>query len=1020
MFNEKEPTGEEEIQISKEKEPQATEETSIGDNSALDMDSNESPTKDFPIVGIGASAGGLAAFEAFFSAMSLGADPGMTFIVIQHLDPDHKSILTDIIGRYTHMPVFEATNWISIEPNCVYIIPPNRDMILQKGMLQLLEPAQPRGHRLPIDQFFISLAQDKQEKAIGIVLSGTGNDGTKGVRAIKAEDGIVMVQDPKSSEYDGMPLSAISTGLVDYILKPEEMPSKLITYITQTSKASQIDLKAEGTMKNIFDLLFIRTGHDFSHYKHNTINRRVERRMAVQNIENVDKYVRYLEQKPAEVEALFRDLLIGVTSFFRNPDTFEALQKQVIPRIFVGKYPGSLIRIWVSGCSTGEEAYSIAILLQEHMEKLNQTFKLHIFATDIDSQAIEQARSGLYPSSISIDISPERLERFFTQDPDGNYLVKHSIREMVIFSEQDIIKDPPFSKLDLISCRNLLIYMDRELQKKLIPLFHYALNPGGFLFLGPSENVGEFTNLFDTLDRKSKLYIKKGGNGSEYFLSIGTFIPPSLKRTAKRPFGNAPVKIRPQLRELTERTMLQYYAPVSVLVDEHGDILYIHGRTGLYLEPASGEAGLNILSMAREGLRSELTTALHKAVANKEPVFRLGVRIKTNGNFTVVNLALRPVDPSTSTAAGQKLFLVTFEEPLESEQTQTWKTTEIDIGENACKSETEAEVQILKLKKELQDKEESLKASNEELATTNEELKSANEEMQSVNEELQSTNEELETSREELQSVNEELNTVNTELQSRVTELSQANNDMNNLLSSTGIGTIFVDYQLRILRFTPPATQFINLIPSDVGRPVGHLASNFRGYDSLVEDVREVLHSLIPKDIEVQTREDTWYLLQIQPYRTLENVIEGAVITFTDITKMKQAELKESETMHRLVTVLHDASDAIILQDLEGRILSWNPSAKRMYGWDEAEALAMNINDLVPESRKKEELDTLKKISQAEILEPYRTQRLTRDCKIIEVWISATSLVNDAGDVYAITTTEREVKSENKEKKNNE
>jgi two-component system CheB/CheR fusion protein len=1020
MTKKEEATGKEEIQISEEEKLRSAEETSInGGQPAPGADSNESPEEDFPVVGIGASAGGLAAFEAFFSAMP--PEPGMAFVMVQHLDPNHKSILTDLIGRYTRMSVYEVRNEMAVRPNCVYVIPPNRDMVFQGDTLLLLEPTEPRGHRLPIDSFFKSLAGSKQEWAVGIVLSGTGSDGTKGVRAIKARGGMVMAQTPESSEYDSMPLSAISTGLVDYILTPAEMPAQLIDYITGTfEKMPQVPSKAKDPMKKIFDLLRIRTGHDFSYYKHNTINRRIERRIAAQNLKSRDDYLRYLEQNPAEVEALFRAILIGVTSFFRNPEAFETLQEKVISRLFVDRPLNSVIRIWVPGCSTGEEAYSIGILLREQMEKLNQIFKVQIFATDIDTRAVVHARGGVFPASISNDISSERLDRFFTRDSDGNYRIQHIIREMITFSDQNVIRDPPFSKLDLISCRNLLIYMDKELQKKLIPLFHYALNPGGFLFLGPSETVGEFTNLFDTVDRTSKIYKKKGGAASDYLLSTRAFFLPRLESRAQRTSGTSPVEIKPQLRDLTERVMLQHYAPVSVLVNERGDILYIHGRTGLYLEPTPGEAGMNILKMAREGLQQELTSALHKAVMSKEPVFRSGLRVKTNGDFSTVGLALRPVEPVQRAAGGPDLFLVTFEKPLVLEQAQTGKVAGIDAGEGACESTMGVDERILKLKQELQAKEERLKAYSEELETSNEELKSSNEEMQSVNEELQSTNEELETSKEELQSVNEELATVNTELQDRVAELSQANNDMNNLLSGTGIGTIFVDHQLRILRFTPPATQFINLIPSDVGRPVGHLVSNFLGYDRLVEDIKDVLDSLIPKDFEVQTREGAWYLLNIRPYRTLENFIEGAVITFTDITETKRAKLKESGTMRRLAAVVQDARDAITMRDMEGHILAWNTKAEKIYGWSEDEAIAMNIRNLVPESREQEELATLKKLSQAETPEPYRSQRIAKDGRIVDIWLTVTPLVNEAGEVYAIATTEREIKSENTGEKDRE
>lgn len=1008
-------------QVSKEEQLHTTEETSINEPPASNVDPDKPLKDDFPIVGIGASAGGLAAFKAFFSAIPDDTRLDMAFVLVQHLDPNHKSILTDLVGRYTRMPVYEVKDGMVVQPDCVYVIPPNHDMVLESGTLKLLEPAKPHGYRLPIDLFFRSLAQSKQELATGIVLSGTGSDGALGVRAIKAEGGMLMVQSPESSEYDGMPRSAITTGLADYVLPPAEMSAQLIAYISKVFGKRPLIPRAEDTMKHIFNLLRTQTGHDFSHYKQNTINRRIERRMAILNLKIVDEYVCYLEQKPAEVEALFHDLLIGVTSFFRNPTAFETLQKKVIPNLFTGKHPDSAIRIWVPGCSTGEEAYSIGILLLEQMELLKQVFKIQIFATDIDSRAIGEARRGAYPASISIDISQERLERFFIQDSDGNYRIRKSIRDMIVFSEQDIIKDPPFSKLDLLSCRNLLIYMDRELQRKLTPLFHYALKPSGFLFLGPSETMGEFDNLFDTLDRTSKIYHKKDIiNGLP---QIGTFVTPELKsREPKRLSGKAPLESKVQLRELTEQMILQYYTPVSVLVNKHGEILYLHGRTGMYLEPAPGEAGLNILKMAREGLRQELTTDLYKTVVSKEPVFHPGLRVKTNGDFTTVNLALRPVAADPDAASGPDLFLITFEEPPEWEQSKPGKTTTIATGEGNFEDTGESEARIIELKRELQVKEEHLKASNEELETSNEELKSSNEEMQSINEELQSTNEELETSKEELQSVNEELATVNTELQNKVTDLSQAINDMNNLLGGTGIGTIFVDLQLRILRFTPTVTQIINLIPTDVGRPVGHIVSNLLDYARLVEDIKEVLDSLIPKDIEVQTREGSWYLLRIRPYRTLENVIKGAVITFIDISEMKRARdiLKKSEAMRRLAVIVHDASDAIMLQDMEGRILAWNSKAENMYGWSEAEALTMNISSLIPANRKEEELATLKKLSHAEALKPYRTQRLTRDGRIVDVWLTATSLINDNNEAYAIAITEREIKSETTKKEDRE
>ena len=1011
-------TGKEKTQVPKEEQLHTTGETFISEHPTSDADSNKSPKEDFPIVGIGASAGGLAAFEAFFSAIPDGIEPRMAFVLVQHLDPNHKSILTDLIRRYTRMSVYEVKDGMVVQPNCVYVIPPNRDMILEYGTLQLQEPAEPHGHRLPIDLFFRSLALSKQELAIGIVLSGTGSDGALGVQVIKAGGGMVMAQSPESSEYDGMPRSVIATGLVDYILPPVEMPGQLIAYVTQVfGKRPKVVPKTEDSMIKIFTLLRIQTGHDFSHYKKNTIIRRMERRMAIKNLKSVDEYVHYLEHKPAEVEALFHDLLIGVTSFFRNPAAFEALQKKVIPNLFTSRYLKSTIRIWVPGCSTGEEAYSIGILCQEQMEMLKQYFKVQIFATDIDSRAIEEARRGIYPPIISIDVSPERLERFFTQNSDGDYHVHKSIRDMILFSEQDIIKDPPFSKLDLLSCRNVLIYMDRELQKKLIPLFHYALNPGGFLFLGSSETVGEFENIFGTLDRKSNLYQKKGVRSGYPF--IGTFISPRLEnRETQKPLGKALIESKPQLRKLTEQAMLQYYSPDGVLVNQRGDVLYIHGHVDMYLEPVLDEAGLNILNIARDGLRQELTADLYKAVVNKEPVFHPGLRVKTNGDFTTVNLALRPVKAGLDAAEEPKLFLVTFEELHEWEQSQTGKATTIEAGQEAPASSTEVDVHILELKRELQIKEERLNFYNKELEISNEKLKSSNEEMQLMNQELQSTNEELGASREELQSVNEELTTVNTELQNKVTDQSHAIDDMNNLMAGTGIGTIFVDRELHILSFTPAVTNIIKLLPIDVGRSVGDIVSNLLGYDHLVEDTTEVLNTLMPKDIEVQTKKGVWYLLRILPYHTLENVVNGAVITFTDITEMKRAKeiLKESEAIRRLAAIVHDASDAIMLQDMEGRILAWNPMAERMYGWTEAEVLKMNISNLIPKSQRTKELAVLKKLSRAEVLEPYLTQRLSKDGRILKICLTVTSLLNEANEVYAISTTEREIKLENKKK----
>ncbi|MDO8331396.1 MAG: chemotaxis protein CheB [Fluviicoccus sp.] len=970
----------------------------------------------FPIVGIGASAGGLAAFEAFFAGMPTDRAPGMAFVLVQHLAPDHQSILAELMQRCTRMTVYEVVDGMTVQVNCAYIIPPNRDMAFLNGTLQLLEPAEPRGHRQPIDFLFRSLAEDQRERAIGIVLSGTGSDGSQGLRAIKGEGGMVMVQTPESSAFDGMPRSALATGTVDFELAPADMPAQLMAYVAHAfSKphrpARGAGIQHEGALKKVFVLLRNCTGHDFSQYKPSTILRRIERRMAVHQVETLEGYVKLLQQTPVEVDALFHDLLIGVTSFFRDPDAFQALEAQALAKIIKGKSAGEVIRVWCCGCSTGEEAYSLAILLKESLERLKQNNRVQIFATDMDSRAIGAARAGVYLAGISADITPERLARFFTPEADGcAYRVHKEIRDMLVFSEHDVIKNPPFSRLDLITCRNLLIYLDTDLQRKLIALFHYALSAGGVLFLGSSETVGECGDLFAVLDRKSKVFQRKEDFQGAQRAALGRFMTHEHMRDLTLPSsspGKAVQPVKPSLRELVERTLVEQLAPAGALVNSQGDILYLYGRTGMYLEPTPGEAGINnILKMAREGLRRELTTVLRKAVAGKERIRVESLRVKTNGHFSLVNLSVCPVVTGPSPAFESDLFLVILDEVPEpaAGSAAGLPAGTVDDGRGA-----DAGAMIAELNAELQAKEEYLQAANEELETANEELKSSNEEMQSVNEELQSTNEELETSKEELQSINEELTTVNTELQTKVADLSRANNDMNNLLAGTGIGTIFVDHNLRILRFTPAATQIINLILSDVGRPVGHIVSNLKGYDSLVSDAQTVLSTLILKEIDVQTTEGKIYTMRILPYRTLDNVIEGVVITFVDISEMVRTReaLHKANDLLRLAVVVRDAYDAITVQDLSGRIIAWNPGAERLYGWTEAEALQMNERDRTPPDQKEKSLSRALLLSQAETLEPFQTRRLAKDGTLVDISQTSTALFNAAGQMYAIATTER-------------
>ena len=861
-------------------------------------------------------------------------------VIVQHLSPDHKSILSELLKRYTNMRVNEAQDGVTVMPNCAYIIPPNRDMALMNGKLQLFEVAAPRTARFSIDYFFRSLAADLHEQAICIILSGTGTDGTLGLRAIKGEGGMAMVQSPDSTEFDGMPRSAISTGLVDYVLPPAQMPAHLIAFLNRTIARKQELAPSPSyppeVLAKIFILLRAKTGHDFSQYKQNTILRRVDRRMTLHQIERVTDYLRYLQEHTEEVSALFRDLLIGVTSFFRDPEAFAILETVAIPHLFAAALPDTPIRVWVCGCSTGEEAYSLALLIHEHLETLQKEHKVQIFATDIDRRATDHARAGVYPPSIVADVSAERLERFFTIDANGSYRVQKSIRDLIVFAEQDVLKDPPFSKLNLISCRNLLIYLNTDLQQRLIDVFHYALLPEGLLFLGNSETTGNKPLLFDILDRKAKLYVRKmektpllaRGFGEPLFVA-----PPPLNLSP--PGVAAPMRNNvPTLRETTEQSLLRHFSRTAVLADSDGQILYFHGRTGKYLEAPTGDAGFNLLAMAREGLQRDLTPAFRWAVAHNEFVYLDSLQVKTNGHNASVNVTILPVESVASSPDAK--FVVIFDERPEPKRAKA-------EAEEAPSQPLSAEARIAALENQLRNKDTYIETIIEEMETSGEELKSSNEVMQSVNEELQSTNEELETSREELQSLNEELATVNAELVQKVSDLSRANNDMNNLLAGTGVGTLFIDNKLHISRFTPSVTKIINLIDSDVGRPLAHTVSNLVGHDHLVAEIQSVIATLVPLEVEVQTKEGNWYILAIRPYRTLENVIEGAVISFVDVTARNLAFQRQMES-ERLRHAAQMETVGIAFFKLDGVITSANEAFLHMLDYTREDLAAGKLN----------------------------------------------------------------------------
>ncbi len=861
----------------------------------------------FPIVGMGASAGGLEALEKFFSNMP--HDSGIAFVIIMHFDPSAKSVMADILKAYTKMEVFQVEDGMKVEPNRVYIIPPNRDMAILHRTLHLYEPIVSKGIRHPIDFFFRSLADDQKENSICIILSGTGTEGTLGLKAIKGEGGMVMVESMESAAYDGMPRSAIATGLVDYILSPEKMPRQLVSYVNQfyAKKIKPEIIVTEhivNYLKKIIILIRTLTGIDFSPYKQSTIIRRIERRMSLHQIKNISDYVRYLQENQPEIQILHKEFLIGVTSFFRDPAVFEVLKEKVLPEILKNNSLDQPVRVWVPACSTGEEAYSIAIILKEYMDELKSNLQVQVFATDVDRDAVETGRLGVYPGNITVDISPERLNRFFIKNQD-TYSIKKEIREMVIFAPQNVIGDPPFLRLDLISCRNLLIYLVPESQKKLLLLFHYSLNPGGYLFLGSAETTGEFTELYSAVDKKWKIY-KCIGERAHLPLMAGH--APAWVEVQKA----GEIKTRIKISEKIEKMLLDTYTPPCAIINEKGDLLYIHGRTGKYLEPAPGNFRSSIIDMAREGLRTELNIGIHRAVTQKKDVIFRDLNVKTNGAVQTIDLTVKPIKES----AMQGLIMVTFEDVSSAHPSRPVKST--------YKSK-QAKEHIAELENQLKSTKENLQATIEELQTSNEELKSANEELMSANEELQSTNEELNASKEELQSLNEELVTLNAEHQATIEEQSKTVSDLNNVIASTEIATLFLDNDLRIRDYTPAVTKVIKLIKTDIGRPVGDIVSNLE-YEDLQRDVKEVLDTLVFKEKEIRDKKGSWYLMRILPYRTVDNVIEGAVVTFIDITERKGLEQMERDARVYAESIVDTVQESILVLDKDMRVISANSS----------------------------------------------------------------------------------------------
>lgn len=879
-------------------------------------------SKSFPIVGLGGSAGSFTSFENFFSHMP--ADSGMAFVIVMHLDPHHKGFLSDLMQKYTSMPVVEAKDGVSVQPNNVYLIPPNKDMGIHNRKLLLLNRAESPDRRQPIDYFLQSLADDQWNKAVAIIFSGMGADGETGIRMIKEKLGVAMAQDPETAQYKSMPLAAIGTNLVDYVLSPEEMPLKLIQYMNHPVLADDASEQVKSSIQNsnsiqkILMMLRTHTGHDFSLYKKSTITRRIDRRIAFHQLPDYQHYVDHIRENPGEINVLFNELLIGVTKFFRDISAFDSL-KSKIRELMKKKRADEPVRVWIAGCSTGEEAYSVAMLLMESLDGLDKTPvpKIQLFATDLDMEAIEHARAGVYHDNIVADVSPERIARFFVKN-EQSYAVRKELREMIVFAQHNLIKDAPFTRLDLLCCRNVMIYLTTELQRKLIPIFFYSLNPRGIMFMGPAETIGGFTEMFIAIDAKWKLFERREGNVmTEKMIDFPFYVakqPMSISRLDDKNKQSNPAKR--SMVDTYNRILLENFSPASVLINEKGDILYSNGKTGKYLELPNGEAIMNIHKMAREELKYVLGNIVHQAFHQKAAVTINDIKLKEDDQIRLINLKAGLLEDTEL----QGLILIVFEDKgLVKKNRKVVSTT---LNTNSFMVEAmEKELVFTKLQ---------LHSTIEQMETSLEELKATNEELQSTNEELQSTNEESLTTKEEMQSLNEELMTINMQYQSKAEELTRLNNDMKNLLDSTEIGTIFLDNNMDILRYTPQVRKLFNLIPTDVGRPIIHVVSNF-DYPAIEEDIREVIDKLTIKEIEVRTKTREWYKVRIMPYRTLDNFISGAVLTFTLVTHYKLLEYRFEAMQKYASSLINMHSDAALQLNAALEVVSANKIAQHLF-----------------------------------------------------------------------------------------
>jgi two-component system CheB/CheR fusion protein len=958
-------------------------------------------TRRLQIVAIGASAGGLEALEKFFA--NVPASSGLAYVVIQHLAPQHESMLAQLLGRCTRMEVREVQDGVRAQADHVYVIAPGTVLSIAGGSFQVKVG---NGERYsPIDAFFSALASDQGAQAIGIVLSGSGADGTAGLRAIKEHGGLTFAQVAETAKHDNMPRSAIDAGVAVHVLPPEAMPTRLLELlegrpstapapVAPSAPSVPSDEQLLSGLDRVLEIVQRTTGHDFSQYKRGTVLRRFRRRVHLHRLASIDAYLELLSSDPQEPELLAKELLIGVTQFFRDPEAFECLARQVLPSILRSKDASQGVRIWVAGCASGEEAYSIGMLVREGLAEVTPTPPVQIFATDIDGEAIAEARRGSYPAEIAKQVSAERLARFFIRD-GSHYLVAKDVREMCIFSEHSLIRDPPFLSIDLLCCRNVLIYLDAELQKKLGPVFHYALKPEGYLFLGSSEGLAGDAGLFETVDKRFRVFrrLEAMPRPIVSFPLAGRAFAPTPPRPPA-PLSTAVGEADQAVYSAFERVMLQDFGTPGAVVNARGDVLCVAGPTGRYLQPQTGILSTNILDIAHTGLRIDLRAALHLAVRGKRKVVRDDVAVEVDGTTRRLRLTVQRLP----TLKREDLFVVAMQE-------RPPQADEPEESSAASATASESESTIEQLEGELRTTRSELRGAIEELESANEELKSSNEELLSTNEEMQSSNEELQSSQEELRSVNEELSTVNAELNRKVDELARANSDLENLFASTEIVTLFLDRELRITKASPAARAFFRMIEADTGRPITDLAPRLLDLD-LASEVSDVLRSPHRVEREIQTPDrQRWLLLRILPYRGAGEVIGGAVVTLTDITWTKSTE----SDLRRLATVVLDSNDAVTVQDLDGKILSWNRGAELMYGYSAQEALGMNVRELVPEDDRGQARSFLEAIARGDEVGSLEVKRRTKDGRVLDVWLTTTRLVDGTGRPSAVATTERDV-----------